>query len=87
MSLAIFNLLAWSGECLAEIEKDLFDSSFFQSGSDKVHFNQINRKYHDPSCEWAIKCTRNCIELEQEEALRRKGVPCQVCGGENLHDG
>ncbi len=46
-----------------------------------VSFNTKTLKYHCPSCEWAIRCTRNCIQLPAAEAKRRGGVPCRVCGG------
>lgn len=48
---------------------------------ERVAFNTNSRKFHNPRCEWAIKCTRNCISLPRSEALRRGGVPCKVCGG------
>lgn len=46
-----------------------------------VYFNTNSRKYHKPSCEWAIKCTRNCISLPKLEARKRGGIACKVCGG------
>lgn len=52
------------------------------SGQEEVvAFNTKSLKYHCLSCEWAVKCTRNCIEIPRSEAIRRGGVPCKVCGG------
>lgn len=45
----------------------------------KVKYNLINKKYHLLSCEWAQKCTRNCIEITIDEAKKKKGIPCGVC--------
>lgn len=55
-----------------------------QAGTRKeqtVYFNTNSRKYHHHSCEWARKCTRNCVTLPKSEAIRRGGIPCKVCGG------
>ncbi len=46
-----------------------------------VSFNTSSLKYHCPSCEWAIKCTKNCINIKRSEAIKRGGVPCKICGG------
>jgi len=46
-----------------------------------VMFNTNTFKYHKPSCEWAQRCTRNCIYIPLSEAIRRGGIPCKVCGG------
>jgi hypothetical protein len=46
-----------------------------------VSFNTNSGKYHCPSCQWAIKCTRNCISVTREKAIKVGGVPCKVCGG------
>lgn len=46
-----------------------------------VAFNTKTRKYHCPECEWAIKCTRNCVLASREAAQARGGIPCKVCGG------
>ena len=49
--------------------------------SQPVFFNVKTHKFHAPTCEWARKCTRNCIRITREEAVKRGGVPCKVCGG------
>ena len=46
-----------------------------------VIFNTQTLKYHDPSCTWARRCTRNCVAIPLSEAQRRGGMPCKVCGG------
>ncbi|REJ85758.1 MAG: hypothetical protein DWQ36_08245 [Acidobacteria bacterium] len=48
---------------------------------ERVAFNTESKKYHCLSCQWAIRCTRNCIEVTASEARRRGGVACKVCGG------
>lgn len=46
-----------------------------------VAYNTKSHIYHDHSCEWAHKCTKNCITIDSSEAIRRGGRPCKVCGG------
>ena len=46
-----------------------------------VVYNKNSRIYHDHSCDWAHKCTKNCINIDSAEAKRRGGRPCKVCGG------
>lgn len=46
-----------------------------------VSFNTKTYKYHKPSCQWAIKCTVNCIKIEKQQAKNQGGIPCKVCGG------
>lgn len=46
-----------------------------------VAYNKKSHVYHDHSCEWAVKCTKNCITIDSTEARRRGGRPCKVCGG------
>lgn len=45
-----------------------------------VALNTSNGKYHCLSCQWAVRCTRNCVSVPLSEAKAR-GVPCKVCGG------
>jgi len=45
-----------------------------------VEFNTSNGKYHCASCQWALRCTRNCVKIPLSEA-RARGTPCKVCGG------
>jgi hypothetical protein len=46
-----------------------------------VIFNTKSLIYHTPTCEWARKCTRNCVKIDHTLAQRRGGVPCNACGG------
>ncbi len=56
---------------------------FFPAGcfAETVMFNTKTYKFHKPGCEWARKCTVNCIKIEKKEAVQRGGRPCKVCGG------
>lgn len=49
--------------------------------AETVVFNTKTLKYHKPGCQWAIKCTVNCIRTEKQQAIRNGGRPCKVCGG------
>ena len=46
-----------------------------------VMYNTKTGKYHNLSCVWALKCTVNCIKIDKEQAIKRGGIPCKVCGG------
>ncbi len=46
-----------------------------------VIFNTKTYKYHSIHCQWALKCTKNCIKIDKKEAIRRGGIPCKVCNG------
>ena len=48
--------------------------------ADTVVYNTKTQKYHSPNCEWAKKCTVNCIRIERKQAVQRGGIPCKVCG-------
>ena len=43
-----------------------------------VVFNVKSRIYHEPNCQWALKCTENGYYMERSDA-QRKGRPCKVC--------
>ena len=49
--------------------------------SDVVVYNVSNAKMHTHDCEWAEKCTKNCIYLSKEEEKEIFYIPCAVCGG------
>jgi hypothetical protein len=51
------------------------------AAAELVAFNTANGKFHCLSCEWAVRCTRNCIKLPLSAARARGGIPCKVCGG------
>ena len=46
-----------------------------------VVYNISNGKLHLHDCEWAEKCTKNCIYLKKKELKKMFYVPCIVCGG------
>ena len=46
-----------------------------------VAYNTQKHIWHSPSCEWAKRCTKNCIHIDSSEAKKRGGRPCKVCGG------
>lgn len=46
-----------------------------------VMFNTQSGKYHCPQCEWAVKCTKNCVPMSLRKVRELGGVPCKVCGG------
>ncbi len=49
--------------------------------AETVVYNTKTGKFHSPSCQWANKCTVNCIKIDRKEAVQRGGIPCKVCGG------
>lgn len=56
----------------------------FVSASAMAHsvaYNKSSHIYHRHSCEWAQRCTKNCITIDSADAKRRGGRPCKVCGG------
>ena len=59
----------------------LFSLSVAATADDQVYFNTHTHKYHCLTCVWAKKCTANCVKISREEAIRRGGVACKICGG------
>jgi hypothetical protein len=51
------------------------------NAEDLVYFNTNSKKYHCMTCQWAKKCTANCIKISRDEAIKRGGQACKVCGG------
>jgi hypothetical protein len=51
------------------------------SDDETVSFNTNTLKYHCVTCQWAKKCTKNCIKIKKSEAKARGGVACKVCKG------
>ena len=49
--------------------------------SDVIVYNLSNGKAHRHDCEWAEKCTKNCIYIEKEDIKEMFFIPCAVCGG------
>ena len=46
-----------------------------------VAFNTKTYKVHKLNCEWARRCTVNCIIIKRRDAYSQGGIPCKVCGG------
>ena len=53
----------------------------FAASAYTVKYNTNTKIYHDISCKWAHKCTKNCITIDHTDANKRGGRPCKVCGG------
>lgn len=49
--------------------------------AEDVVYNTKTGKFHSTWCQWAKKCTVNCIIIDKKEAIKRGGIPCKVCGG------
>ncbi|OGI29989.1 MAG: hypothetical protein A2287_04365 [Candidatus Melainabacteria bacterium RIFOXYA12_FULL_32_12] len=50
--------------------------------SDKtIVYNAQSKIYHDPSCNAAKRCTKNCIMIKKSEAIKRGARACKTCGG------
>ena len=49
--------------------------------ADTVVYNTKTGKIHSPACQWAQKCTVNCIRIDRQAAIKRGGIPCKVCSG------
>lgn len=59
----------------------LFCMTSMVSFAETVVFNTKTYKFHKLYCQWAKKCTVNCITIEKREVVKRGGIPCKVCGG------
>ena len=46
-----------------------------------VVYNLSNAKLHTHNCEWAEKCTKNCIYIKKRNLKDIFFIPCVVCGG------
>ncbi|MDR1327231.1 MAG: hypothetical protein LBJ74_02355 [Heliobacteriaceae bacterium] len=49
--------------------------------AEPVVYNTNTQKVHKTHCQHAKKCTVNCIKIERQDAYKRGGKPCKVCGG------
>lgn len=47
--------------------------------AETVSFNLKSHKFHSLNCRYA-NC-KNCIKIERQQAIKRGGIPCKVCGG------
>ena len=57
----------------------LFSAAVPQQRETLFKYNTSNGKYHRQECRWAVKCTKNCIDLTLKEIKDKKGIPCKVC--------
>ena len=48
---------------------------------DVAVYNLSNGKLHTADCEWAEKCTKNCIFMKKRAVKKMLYIPCLVCGG------
>lgn len=53
----------------------------FNAVAHSVAYNTNSHIYHNHLCEWAHKCTKNCITIDSSKAKQLGGRPCKVCGG------
>ena len=54
----------------------IFANSCF---ADTVSFNVNSHKFHNLKCRYA-DC-KNCIKIERQQAIKRGGISCKICGG------
>lgn len=47
--------------------------------AETVSFNVKSHKYHNSSCRY-FNC-KSCIKMKRQQAIKKGGVPCKVCGG------
>lgn len=59
----------------------LFSAPVLASDSSIVIMNTKTHIYHDPSCQWAKRCTKNCVKTTRDKAISRGARPCKICGG------
>ncbi len=50
----------------------------------EVVFNTNSLIYHRASCSAARRCTRNCVTTTLNDAKKRGGRACKLCGGPSL---
>ena len=56
-------------------------SSVLAVDSQTVVMNTKTYIYHNPTCKWAKKCTKNCIKTTKQKAQDQRARACKVCGG------
>ncbi len=59
----------------------IFFTMTLSANAETVIYNTATQKVHKPHCQHAKKCTVNCIKIEKNDAYKRGGKPCKVCGG------
>ncbi len=56
-------------------------SSALAADSQTVVMNTKTYIYHNLTCKWAKKCTKNCIKTTKQKAQAQGARACKVCGG------
>ena len=66
-----------------EVENVFIETSISRKAirSDVVVYNLSNAKLHTHDCEWALKCTKNCVLVDKKQIDEMFYIPCLVCGG------
>jgi ADP-glucose pyrophosphorylase len=59
----------------------IFLTMALRVNAEPVVYNTNTQKVHKTHCQHAKKCTVNCIKIERQDAYKRGGKPCKVCGG------
>jgi len=59
----------------------LFLTLTLSANAEPVVYNTATQKVHKVHCQHAKKCTVNCIKIERQDAYKRGGKSCKVCGG------
>ena len=49
--------------------------------AEEVMYNTETQKVHKVNCQWAKKCTKNCVKIDRKDAYARGGIRCKSCGG------
>lgn len=49
--------------------------------AEPVVYNTQTQKVHKVNCQWAKKCTKNCVKIDRKDAYARGGIRCKSCGG------
>ena len=81
--LVLFSIIISSCAFAHEDEEIIIKASVIKNviKGDVYVYNLSNAKLHTPDCEWAEKCTKNCIFISKEQLKDMFYVPCMVCGG------
>ena len=57
----------------------MINVNVYSQQSDLVVFNTKTLKYHELGCSSANRCTKNCIVISRNEAIKKGGVHCKNC--------
>ena len=59
----------------------LLSAPVLAADSSTVIMNTKTYFYHNPACQWAKRCTKNCIKTTKDKATSQGARPCKICGG------